>query len=100
MLVLPNGHVQAFEIDRGLADRARENLEPFEGIAVTNDDATALPMQSASLGYVSASVVALPAHQLEALLPGGRIILPWQANKRTGLPSLITRTPAGYEARH
>ncbi|WP_046117843.1 methyltransferase domain-containing protein [Sinorhizobium sp. PC2] len=99
MLVLPNGHVQAFEIDRRLADRARENLEPFEGVALTNDDATALPMPNANLVYVSAGVFALPAHWLEALLPGGRIIFPWQANKRTGLAVLITRTPAGYEAR-
>ncbi|MDK4737874.1 protein-L-isoaspartate O-methyltransferase family protein [Rhizobium sp. LEGMi198b] len=99
MLVLPNGHVHAFEIEKDLANRARANLEPFEGISLVHGDATTLALPNADLIYVNAGVVAPPASWLKALRPGGRIIFPWQANKKAGLAVLITRTETGYAAR-
>lgn len=99
MLVLPNGHVHAFEIMEGLAERARANLEPFEGISVITGNATALPLPDADLIYVNAGVVALPTEWLEALRPGGRVIFPWQANQNTGLALIVTRSESGYTAR-
>ncbi|MBM7049849.1 methyltransferase domain-containing protein [Rhizobium lusitanum] len=98
-LVLPGGHVHAFEIDEELAGRARENLTSFEGVSVVRGDATLLELPNADLIYVNAGVVAPPTSWLEALRPGGRIIVPWQANDRIGLAVLITRTEAGYSAR-
>ncbi|WP_245297016.1 MULTISPECIES: methyltransferase domain-containing protein [Rhodomicrobium] len=98
MLVLPNGHVHAFEIEESLAERARENLEPFVGISVVTGDATALPLPGADLIYVNAGVVALPTKWLDALRPGGRIIFPWQANQSTGLALIVTRSEHGYAA--
>lgn len=99
MLALPKGHVHAFEIEEGLADRSRENLEPFEGISVITGDATALPLPDADLIYVNAGVVALPTQWLEALRPGGRVIFPWQANRSTGLALIVARSESGYTAR-
>jgi protein-L-isoaspartate(D-aspartate) O-methyltransferase len=99
MLVLPRGEVHAFEIDEQLAGRARENLEPFEGVSITHGDATTHPLPKADLIYVNAGVVAPPTSWLDALRPGGRIIFPWQANERSGHAVLITRTEAGYAAR-
>jgi protein-L-isoaspartate(D-aspartate) O-methyltransferase len=98
-LVLPGGHVHAFEIDEELAGRARENLASYEGVSVVHGDATSLELPSADLIYVNAGVVAPPTSWLEALRPGGRIIVPWQATERIGLAVLITRTDAGYNAR-
>jgi protein-L-isoaspartate(D-aspartate) O-methyltransferase len=99
MPALPKGHVHAFEIEEGLADRSRENLEPFEGISVITGDATVLPLPDADLIYVNAGVVALPTQWLEALRPGGRVIFPWQANRSTGLALIVTRSESGYTAR-
>jgi protein-L-isoaspartate(D-aspartate) O-methyltransferase len=99
MLVLPNGHVHAFEIEEDLASRARGNLEPFEGISVVEGDATTLALPNADLIYVNAGVIAPPTSWLKALRPGGRIIFPWQANKKAGVAVLITRTETGYAAR-
>jgi protein-L-isoaspartate(D-aspartate) O-methyltransferase len=98
-LVTPGGHVYAVEIDAALANRTRENLAPFEGISVIHGDATSLELPSTDLIYVNAGVVAPPISWLQALRPGGRIIVPWQANDRIGLAVLITRTDRGYNAR-
>lgn len=99
MLVLPDGHVQAFELEEGLARRARENLEPFEGITVINGDATTLPLPEADCIYVNAGVVAPPTKWLEALRPSGRMIFPWQANERTGLALVVTRSGTAFSVR-
>lgn len=99
MLVLPKGRVHAFEFEEHLALRARENLRPFEGVSVIEGDATKLPLPKADLIYVSAGVVALPMQWLDALRPGGRIIFPWQANRKTGVAVMVTRTETGYSAR-
>ncbi|MDL2397659.1 protein-L-isoaspartate O-methyltransferase family protein [Rhizobium mayense] len=99
MLVLPNGHVHAFEIEEDLVSRARANLEPFEGISLVQGDATTEALPNADLIYVNAGVIAPPISWLKALRQGGRIIFPWQANKRAGIAVLITRTETGYAAR-
>jgi protein-L-isoaspartate(D-aspartate) O-methyltransferase len=98
VLALPNGQVHAFEIEEHLADRARNNLEPFENISVIHADATTQALPKADLIYVNAGVVALPIQWLEALQPGGRIVFPWQANRKIGIAMMITRTEAGYAA--
>jgi protein-L-isoaspartate(D-aspartate) O-methyltransferase len=99
LLVLPKGHVHAFEIEEDLARRARENLEPFEGISVIGGDATVLPLQEADLIYVNAGVSAPPSYWLSALRPGGRIIFPWQANEKTAIAVLLTRSETNFSAR-
>ena len=42
VLTLPGGTVHAFEIEAGLAEKARGNLRTFEGISVITGDATKL----------------------------------------------------------
>jgi protein-L-isoaspartate(D-aspartate) O-methyltransferase len=98
-LVTPGGHVHAIEIDGALADRTRKNLASFEGITVIHGDATSAELPAADLIYVNAGVVAPPTSWLQALRPGGRIIVPWQANDKVGLAVLITRTEREYSAR-
>lgn len=99
MLALPGGSVRAFEIDADLARRARENLVPFEGVSVVAGDATALPLPASDLIYVNAGVLAPPLAWLEALRPGGRMILPWQPTGTIGLALLVTRAKAGFAVR-
>lgn len=96
MLALPNGSVHAFEIDRALARRARENLTPFEGVSVTHGDATVLPLPASDLIYVNAGVVVPLTPWLKALKPEGRMIFPWQPTERIGLTLLLIRSGSGF----
>lgn len=96
MLALPRGSVHAFEIDERLARRARENLEPFEGVSLIHGDATALPLPASDLIYVNAGVVVPPVAWLKALKPGGRMIFPWQPVEGIGLAVLVTRTKTAF----
>ncbi|MBX4909628.1 SAM-dependent methyltransferase [Rhizobium bangladeshense] len=98
MLTLPYGSVHAFEIDDNLAERARENLVPFEGVSVTHGDATVLTLPSSDVIYVNAGVVAPPAHWLESLRPGGRMIFPWRPNEDVAVTMLITRGQSEFSA--
>lgn len=99
MLVLPDGHVTGFEIEPHLAQKARENLEPFEGVEIVTGDATAEELPPCDVLYVNAGVVAPPVAWLRALKPGGRLIFPWRPGERLGLAVLVTRGPAGFSAR-
>jgi protein-L-isoaspartate(D-aspartate) O-methyltransferase len=99
VLALPGGRVEAFEIDPDLAEKARKNLQAFEGITVTRGDATTLPLPASDLIYVNAGVMAPPCAWLQALRPQGRLIFPWRPSDEVGLTLLITRTDAGFEAK-
>jgi protein-L-isoaspartate(D-aspartate) O-methyltransferase len=99
VLVLPGGGVSAFEIDEGLARRARESLEPFENVLVIQGDATQLPLPPSDLIYVNAGVVAPPLGWLKALRPQGRMIFPWRPSQASGLAIIITRQRAGFSVK-
>ncbi|MBX4954523.1 protein-L-isoaspartate O-methyltransferase family protein [Rhizobium lentis] len=99
MLTLPNGSVHAFEIDEDLAERARENLVPFEDVSVTHGDATMLTLPPSDLIYVNAGVVAPPVHWLQSLRPGGRMIFPWRPSEDIAVTMLITRGKTELSAR-
>jgi protein-L-isoaspartate(D-aspartate) O-methyltransferase len=99
VLALPGGRVEAFEIEPGLAAAARKNLQAFEGVSVTQGDATQLPLPASDLIYVNAGVLAPPRSWLLALRPLGRLIFPWRPSGEVGLTLLITRTDAGFEVK-
>jgi protein-L-isoaspartate(D-aspartate) O-methyltransferase len=99
VLVLPGGSVNAFEIDEGLARRARDSLEPFENVLVIQGDATQLPLPPSDLIYVNAGVVAPPLGWLKALRPQGRMIFPWRPSQAAGLAIIITRQRAGFSVK-
>jgi protein-L-isoaspartate(D-aspartate) O-methyltransferase len=99
VLTLPGGVVRAFEIDEGLANKARENLRPFEGVSVIQGDATRLPLPPSDLIYVNAGVVTPPLSWLKALRPRGRLIFPWRPSQAVGLAIIITRCAAGFSVK-
>lgn len=99
MLTLPDGTVTAFEIDEKLAALAKENLEPFENVDLVCGNAASSPLPSSDLIYVNAGVVEPPVHWLEALNPGGRLIVPLCPVHRAGVAMLITRKKNGFEAK-
>jgi protein-L-isoaspartate(D-aspartate) O-methyltransferase len=99
VLALPGGSVNAFEIDKGLARRARSNLEPFDNVSVIEGDATRLPLPPSDLIYVNAGVIAPPAGWLSPLRPHGRMIFPWRPSELVGLAVVVTRTGAGFRVK-
>jgi protein-L-isoaspartate(D-aspartate) O-methyltransferase len=96
LLVLPGGHVEAFEIEEALAEAARANLTPFDNVTVHPGNAVSLPLPEADLIYVNAGVAAPAVSWLKALKPGGRLIFPWQAADKLHLAALITREAGGF----
>jgi protein-L-isoaspartate(D-aspartate) O-methyltransferase len=99
VLTLPGGAVHAFEIEEGLAEKARDNLRPFEGISVSAGDATKLPLPQSDLIYVNAGAVAPPLSWLQALRPQGRMIFSWRPSQDVGLALVVTRKVAGFSVK-
>ncbi len=99
MLVLPDGKVRAFEIDKELAALAKHNLQPYENVEIVNRNATRGPLPLSDIIYVNAGVTAPPACWLEALNPGGRLIFPWRPGPDIGLALLVTRVDRGYSVK-
>lgn len=98
-LVRPGGHVTGYEIEPALAALATRHLAAYPDVDVIAADATTAPLPAADLLYVCAGVVAPPASWLQALRPGGRIILPWQPLSTFGWTLLLTRQPLGFAVR-
>ncbi|MBP0581004.1 protein-L-isoaspartate O-methyltransferase [Labrys sp. LIt4] len=99
VLTLPGGRVTAFEIEEDLAEQARRNLKPFDGVSVIHDDATRVALPPSDLIYVNAGVVAPPLAWLAALLPGGRLIFPWRPREEIGIALRVDASPAGFAVR-
>ncbi|KQZ87164.1 SAM-dependent methyltransferase [Mesorhizobium sp. Root157] len=96
LLVQPGGLVVAFELDPGLAARATENLRPYGNVGLVHANALTSVVPPANVIYVNAAVAAPPQAWLQPLLPGGRLIFPWQPTRRLGITILITRRGQGF----
>jgi protein-L-isoaspartate(D-aspartate) O-methyltransferase len=101
MLVLPDGHVYAYEIDATLAAMAKRHLELFEHVIVRAESAIGTDLPEADVIYVNAGLAAPDPAWLKTLQPGGRLIFPWQPFGRGGggVAMLLTRAEGGFRAR-
>jgi protein-L-isoaspartate(D-aspartate) O-methyltransferase len=100
-LVGREGRVHAYEIEPGLAARARENLAPWPWVELHAESAVdaALP-QGVDAIYVNACAPHPPDPWLDALALGGRMVLPLTAEAGSGAMLLLTRrTDERYAAR-
>ena len=101
----PAGVVVAIEVDAALAGRAREALARLRQVAVRTGDGSQLPDESFDAIMVNAGVTHPLEAWLDALSPGGRMILPLTATMPSmgtigkGPLLLVTRRDAGFEAR-
>jgi protein-L-isoaspartate(D-aspartate) O-methyltransferase len=97
MLVLPHGKVTAFEIDKKLAQKAKDNLKAFQNVSLVNADATESSIPSSDVIYVNAGVVRPPLKWLEALKPNGRLIFPWAPASDVGVAVIVTKRSDALE---
>ncbi len=103
-LVGPAGRVTAIEVDPGLAARAGGHLAPWPQVTVVEGDASDLPPGSADVVFVNAGATHPLDAWLDALRPGGRLLLPLTFGPAPGAPGkgavvLVTRREAGFDAR-
>jgi protein-L-isoaspartate(D-aspartate) O-methyltransferase len=75
-LVGPGGRVRAIEIDEELAARARQNLEDLACVDVVTGDGTSPPAGPFDAILVNAGVTHAHPAWLDALAPGGRLLMP------------------------
>ena len=75
-LVGSSGQVHAYEIDEGLADRARDNLKDLPHVNVQSRSGVAPDLPEVDLIYVCAGAAQPARVWLDALRPGGRLIFP------------------------
>jgi protein-L-isoaspartate(D-aspartate) O-methyltransferase len=96
-----DGRVVGIELEPELAACARNNLARFSNIEVIHGDGAKMPIEPADVIYVNAGASRPADTWLDALKPGGRMILPLTANFVTeqghsmtdGAIFLITRHP-------
>jgi protein-L-isoaspartate(D-aspartate) O-methyltransferase len=96
LLVLPDGAVDAYEVEAHLAEEARENLRPFTNVRVLHANAVHEALRPSDIVYVNAGVAAPPPGWLKALRPSGRMIFPWRPSAEVALALLVTREAEGY----
>lgn len=102
-VVGPRGSVLAIEVDPGLADQAHANLAYLPHVAVAAGNGSARSFDVADAIVVNAGVTHPVASWLDALSPGGRLLLPVTGSDDldgtgSGGMVLITRRPEGYAA--
>jgi len=91
-LVGREGAVIAYEIEADLADEARRLLAPdWPQVRVACASATEVALPAADVIYVSAGATHVPDAWLDALKPGGRLVLPLTPDRGYGPMLLITR---------
>lgn len=95
------GQVAAVEIDQGLAARAQQALQPWPQVAVVNTDGATYRPPDADVIVASAGATHPLPVWLDALNPGGRLLLPLTADDWWGRALLVTRgiDGAGYAAK-
>ena len=109
-LVGPTGAVTAIEFDRGLAQRAANNLQSVPNVAVVHGDGTAVDFEPADVIYVSAGATRPADKWLDGLREGGRLLVPLTTNtpgefenpvyfRRRGAMFLFTRKGSAYAAK-
>jgi len=100
MLVGEAGRVDAYEIEPGLAERARANLAEFPQAAVHWRSGAEGPLPECDVLYVNAAAAEPLAVWLDALRVEGRLLFPLAAADGSGEMLLVTRQADGaYAAR-
>jgi protein-L-isoaspartate(D-aspartate) O-methyltransferase len=93
------GSVHAVEIDPGLAARAEDALAPWPQAKVHARSGLEAPFPEADVIYVNAGVSGLAPAWLDAIRPGGRMIVPLTTGWKGAMMLFTCRTSQMFEAR-
>ncbi|NKB49763.1 MAG: methyltransferase domain-containing protein [Alphaproteobacteria bacterium] len=98
-LVGADGRVAGIEIDPELAARAAKNLSQYRQVEVTVASGSDLSAANVDALFINAGATHPLANWLDALAPGGRLVLPLTPDEGGGVVMRITRERGGYTAR-
>jgi protein-L-isoaspartate(D-aspartate) O-methyltransferase len=93
------GRVTAVEIDQKLAAQAKHNLSPWRQVSVVAADGSSCSLDAVDALLINAGATHPAGTWLNALAPGGRIILPLTVENRSGSVLKVTRLASAYSAR-
>ena len=93
------GRVTSVEIDQKLAARAKRNLSPWRQVSVMATDGSSCGLGTVGALLINAGATHPAAIWLDALAPGGRLILPLTVDNWNGWVLKVTRLASGYSAR-
>ncbi len=93
------GRVTSVEIDQKLAARAKRNLSPWRQVSVVATDGSRCRLDTVDALLINAGATHPAAIWLNALAPGGRLILPLTVENTRGSVLKVTRLTSGYSAR-
>jgi protein-L-isoaspartate(D-aspartate) O-methyltransferase len=96
-LVGPEGKIHAYEIDRGLAARARRNLAHLPWVTVHARSGLGDGLPKVDAVYVNAGITQPSWAWLDALRPDGRLIFPLQSVDGGGGMLLVKRPSHGMK---
>jgi protein-L-isoaspartate(D-aspartate) O-methyltransferase len=94
----PQGRVTGIELDPELAARSRDNLAPYGQVEVMAGDGAQLTLTDLDGLYINAGATHPLDCWLDALAPGGRLVLPLTQETSNGLVVKITRLKNGFGA--
>ena len=95
-----NGRVTGIEIDPGLTEQARAVLTPWRQVSIVNADGSSTSLDPADIIIASAGATHPLPGWLDALNPGGRLLMPMTAVDQWGGMLLVTHhAPGAYAAR-
>jgi protein-L-isoaspartate(D-aspartate) O-methyltransferase len=96
----PSGSVDAYEIEPELAQRAAANVADLSNVTVHPRSASEGALPECDLIYVSAGATGPLDSWLDALRPGGRLLVPVTPGQGAGAMLLVTRSsPDRFDAR-
>jgi protein-L-isoaspartate(D-aspartate) O-methyltransferase len=98
-VVGPGGQVIGFEVDAGLATRARRNLAHLDHVEVLHADGGGRNVGGADAVFVNAGSTRARSVWLDCLRPGGRLIVPLTADDGRGALLKVTFDGRAYAAR-
>src|SRR5882757_1581997 len=91
-LVGEHGHVDAYEIEPRLVQRAAQNLAELPQVRLHDRSGAVGPLPACDVLYVNAGATEPLAVWLNALEPGGRLLFPLTPDDGAGAMLLIART--------
>lgn len=98
-LVGREGRLEAFEIDEALAAAAARNLSPWTHASVQSRSGLETPFPVADVIYVNAGVSRLAEAWLDAIRPGGRIVVPLTVRGWGAMMMFTARNNQVFDAR-